>query len=168
METWDKETCITCGIQYLISAEYKAVLIDKGKTFYCPNGHGQSYKQAKIKDLEKLKARIKSQENTIEDLHAKNRELYNKNKELVKQKIITENSYPTIQDVSKPKKTDKKQTKNRHKKLTKLNGILIYQEVIDFLVNSTFKINKKQSNTTFKSAKGVIVQLSNDTFKLAK
>ncbi|GAI19549.1 unnamed protein product, partial [marine sediment metagenome] len=37
------ETCITCGITFAVPETYQRWLIEKHKTFYCPNGHDMYY-----------------------------------------------------------------------------------------------------------------------------
>lgn len=52
-----QETCCKCNVIYWITTEHQKRLIRCKNTFYCPNGHSQSYKGAteaqKIDNLER-------------------------------------------------------------------------------------------------------------------
>lgn len=52
-----QETCYQCSITYWITKELQQKLIKCKNTFYCPNGHPQSYKgksdAQKIADFER-------------------------------------------------------------------------------------------------------------------
>ena len=52
--TYVVETCYKCGIHFGLPEDfYKEVQDDTGKTFYCPNGHGQHYTEDKVAQLER-------------------------------------------------------------------------------------------------------------------
>jgi len=56
-----EHSCISCGISFWINKEHDVVLRKNKSSFYCPNGHQQSYMGET--DKEKLK---KEQEKTKE------------------------------------------------------------------------------------------------------
>lgn len=62
MET---ETCCNCGVLFAMSSDYKAHRRRKQDTFYCPNGHGQSYRgksdAAKLKEAEARETALRDQ-----------------------------------------------------------------------------------------------------------
>src|SRR3954468_22514452 len=55
------ETCFSCGVLFALESEFRErMLHNPGKTFYCPNGHGQHY-------LEKSwEQRLKDKEEALE------------------------------------------------------------------------------------------------------
>lgn len=55
-----EECCVNCKITFWITAEHQQELLRCHNTFYCPNGHPQSYRgetdKAKLERLEKILA----------------------------------------------------------------------------------------------------------------
>lgn len=46
------EICYHCGIEFGVPAQYqKTCMADSKKTFYCPNGHGQVYRESEADKL---------------------------------------------------------------------------------------------------------------------
>lgn len=47
------EHCYKCGVQFAVTREFHARCLEKGpdKTFYCPNGHGQVYRDSEATRL---------------------------------------------------------------------------------------------------------------------
>lgn len=43
LQTFELENCCNCGVAFAIPADMVRVLRETHRTFYCPNGHGQSY-----------------------------------------------------------------------------------------------------------------------------
>jgi len=64
------ETCITCGITFAVPETYQRWLIEKHKTFYCPNGHDMYYPSET--EAEKLRRKLRAQEKRTEELEAEN------------------------------------------------------------------------------------------------
>ena len=54
------QECCTCGITFGMLSSWDASLRDNKKTFYCPNGHSQSYigKSAAEKVREEMQAKV--------------------------------------------------------------------------------------------------------------
>lgn len=65
--------CCNCHVQFCVTQEHEAKLVETKETFYCPNGHPQSYtgksnKQV-IKDLRNIVTQCRNQKNaTMDDL----------------------------------------------------------------------------------------------------
>ncbi len=52
------QQCCECGINFGIPEDFKNILLDNGKTFYCPNGHSQYFTNKKsLEDRLKIKER---------------------------------------------------------------------------------------------------------------
>lgn len=47
------ETCCNCGIAFGMPEKFQKEKLQKGGSFYCPNGHGQHYCESDVKKLEK-------------------------------------------------------------------------------------------------------------------
>lgn len=64
------EECCACGTAFMIPKRMKTALLNSKNTFYCPNGHGQSYvgKTEAEKLKEKLDALQKEKEQEHETL----------------------------------------------------------------------------------------------------
>jgi len=60
-------TCYTCGTVFGINKKMKQNLLENGKLFYCPNGHGQQYTNRKTLEQQIVKkdAEIKDLSNRI-------------------------------------------------------------------------------------------------------
>jgi DNA repair exonuclease SbcCD ATPase subunit len=43
ISTYVIETCCECGVHFGVPQHLQSKLVEKHKTFYCPNGHGQAY-----------------------------------------------------------------------------------------------------------------------------
>lgn len=57
------EECCNCGITFHVPAVFqKACRADSRKTFYCPNGHGQSYTESEADKLRQERDRLKQNE----------------------------------------------------------------------------------------------------------
>ena len=54
------EDCCRCGVAFGMTQDFEARRRDDHKSFYCPNGHGQSYrgKTAHEKKIEQLESRV--------------------------------------------------------------------------------------------------------------
>ena len=51
------QNCCTCGIQFGVPKDYDSRLRKTGKSFYCPNGHSQSYTVGETEE-QKLKKQL--------------------------------------------------------------------------------------------------------------
>lgn len=50
---WEEdEVCVECGVEF--ASPVIAKRLDDGKTFYCPNGHSQSYTETESSKLKRL------------------------------------------------------------------------------------------------------------------
>lgn len=47
------ETCYKCGIGFGMPRSYQRDRVQKGGSFYCPNGHAQCYVESEVERLEK-------------------------------------------------------------------------------------------------------------------
>jgi hypothetical protein len=56
--------CCVCGIAFAVPARFKQVLQETHRTFYCPNGHGQSYLGQT--EVERLRDKLKTQNSELE------------------------------------------------------------------------------------------------------
>lgn len=50
--------CCECGVQFGVTQAYDAARQSDGKTFYCPNGHGQAYTETDAMRLRKAEERL--------------------------------------------------------------------------------------------------------------
>ncbi len=55
--------CPSCGIEWAVPSNYLRVRREKRDTFYCPNGHPQSYT---TNELDKLKAELEQEKRRTE------------------------------------------------------------------------------------------------------
>lgn len=55
---FEELVCIVCGTTYYIQEELDDLRREDGKSFYCPNGHGQHYKTSRQKQLEDAKKEL--------------------------------------------------------------------------------------------------------------
>ena len=75
MDNFIEEECCTCGVLFAISKALQLNWKDNNQTFYCPNGHRQSY----IKSTEQtLRENIKLKERRIETLEIENNKIERK------------------------------------------------------------------------------------------
>ena len=51
--TFDREDCSECGVVYFVPSDMQARALKDGRTFYCPNGHGQHYTETERVRLKK-------------------------------------------------------------------------------------------------------------------
>jgi hypothetical protein len=62
------EVCCDCGIEFHVpSAFHRACFSNSRKTFYCPNGHGQSYTQTEADILRRERDRLKQDAARMDD-----------------------------------------------------------------------------------------------------
>lgn len=66
------EECCACGTPFMIPKWMKKALLNSKQTFYCPNGHGQSYvgktEAEKLKEqLQKLQEEKQKQEEVLQN-----------------------------------------------------------------------------------------------------
>ncbi len=57
------QTCCNCGVMFAMETSYDKQLRETHKTFYCPNGHGQSYTGKT--EAEKLRDELKRKEQEL-------------------------------------------------------------------------------------------------------
>lgn len=57
--TLESQVCINCGVQFALPAELDRQLRQNKATFYCPNGHGQTYSQS---EADRLRIRLAAAE----------------------------------------------------------------------------------------------------------
>jgi hypothetical protein len=63
------QSCCTCGVLFgLTNEQHDQLLKNKGKSFYCPNGHGQHY--AGKSEAESLRERLEVQTQVARDRQA--------------------------------------------------------------------------------------------------
>ena len=55
------ETCCNCGIPFAVSEEFNAECRRKGKLFFCPNGHSQSYGKSEADKIRDEKVALEHQ-----------------------------------------------------------------------------------------------------------
>lgn len=48
-----EETCVACGTHYAVDSHLHSQFKSYGSTFYCPNGHGQSYTETEVMRLKR-------------------------------------------------------------------------------------------------------------------
>lgn len=53
MMVWKSQECVECGVAYCVSEGFDRARQADKKTFYCPWGHGQSYKESETDRLRK-------------------------------------------------------------------------------------------------------------------
>jgi hypothetical protein len=63
MTDFAEETCCTCGVVFGMPKALWKTCRNEKQTFYCPNGHGQSYKQS---EADRLKAQLLKAEQAAE------------------------------------------------------------------------------------------------------
>lgn len=51
---FETEECCECGIIFQVPEDFAENRQNDGQTFYCPNGHGQSYTDTDDEKIEKL------------------------------------------------------------------------------------------------------------------
>lgn len=54
---FETEECCVCGIVFQVTEGFSEKRSEDGRTFYCPNGHGQSYQDCEDDKIEKLEAK---------------------------------------------------------------------------------------------------------------
>lgn len=66
------ESCCNCGIIFGMLSDFREVLTnDPNKTFYCPNGHGMSFRKSKEQRLrEEAERALKMKENELANIAA--------------------------------------------------------------------------------------------------
>lgn len=52
---FETEECCECGIIFQVPEEFAENRQNDGRTFYCPNGHGQNYADTAEEEVGKLK-----------------------------------------------------------------------------------------------------------------
>ena len=62
MENFEKIECYKCGVIFAVSKTFESSWRRDKSTFYCPNGHGQSYTKS---TAELLEERIKEKDRKI-------------------------------------------------------------------------------------------------------
>lgn len=62
---FELQTCISCGCQFAIPAEFDTKLRQNHNSFYCPNGHPQCYSGKS--EAEKLREELKRKEQELAD-----------------------------------------------------------------------------------------------------
>jgi hypothetical protein len=70
LEEYVIEACVSCGVSFAVTKEHNDILRRKGRTFYCPNGHGMNYPgEEERNEKQILKQQIKSLENHRNNLY---------------------------------------------------------------------------------------------------
>lgn len=75
-----EEDCCNCGVSFFITSSLYRSLKRTKNTFYCPNGHAQSYRQS---EADELKEQLIQKNNLISSLQS---EITNCNKNKRKRK----------------------------------------------------------------------------------
>lgn len=65
------QLCCTCGVEFGVPDEYDTHRRNDGRTFYCPNGHGQSYTDSTASQLAKAKQDLAVVKGWAEKMEAK-------------------------------------------------------------------------------------------------
>jgi hypothetical protein len=59
-----RQDCITCGVVFFLPETLDKHVRDTGQSFYCPNGHAQSYTESRADKFKRLyEAETKRREN---------------------------------------------------------------------------------------------------------
>ncbi len=74
-----EEECCNCGVLFWITSDLHRNIKDNKRTFYCPNGHGQSYRKSRVDELEE---QLKAERNENGKLRMAKIELEVENKKL--------------------------------------------------------------------------------------
>lgn len=68
------EICCGCGVQFWMTTDLNRSRREDNRSFYCPNGHAQSYRENKLEILQKekdeLQRRLQAEINTAKHLAA--------------------------------------------------------------------------------------------------
>ena len=131
-ENWITETCLTCHVQFKITAEHESQLKKSHKSFYCPSGHTQFY-PGETK-AEKLEKELEYKQNHI-------KRLYDQNEERLKTINVLKKQLKDATEKKVVKKTVKKEERRGRKcslfdksqRITKINNASIWQPIIDHL-----------------------------------
>jgi hypothetical protein len=64
-----QKTCGTCGVIHFIPDELEQEAKSTGQTWYCPNGHGRSYKESEVDKYKRLYEQAeKYRQNAVSEL----------------------------------------------------------------------------------------------------
>ncbi len=55
------EECCACGVDFAMPTELRTRLLETGKTFYCPNGHGQHYSESTEAKLRQTEEKLREE-----------------------------------------------------------------------------------------------------------
>lgn len=81
-------TCAECGVQFLVSEQYRERLRETGKGFYCPSGHLLSYKKTGCeKKIDEVEKKLKQSEVWVEHLNEETKNLWRDINELKKKNL---------------------------------------------------------------------------------
>lgn len=87
------EICVSCGVPFLIPVNFRNILLESHRRFFCPNGHGQSY--CGETEAEKLKKQLQNKESQIAQLATSKVQLENQlNKANAKLTKVAEGKCP--------------------------------------------------------------------------
>lgn len=74
-QEWAVETCCKCKVQFAVTAGAQGRWKDSGETFYCPNGHGQCYRETPAarekKARQKAEAELAKKNTRVEELEGR-------------------------------------------------------------------------------------------------
>jgi len=90
------EECCNCHVLFAFPAEMRQRCIDTGESFYCPNGHCQSYTESTVTKLRhKLDQREAELQSTYDRLNGALKDVTNKKRQITKLKNRVKNGVCT-------------------------------------------------------------------------
>jgi hypothetical protein len=60
------EYCYLCGTPFAMEKQLQRHFLDNGDAFYCPNGHGQIYKDTREQEIKKLRQQLNNTEADVQ------------------------------------------------------------------------------------------------------
>ena len=69
-EEWRRLTCSECGIVYFFPEAWCDRASEKGKSWQCPNGHGQHFTGATMDSMRRERDRLKQENARLEEVAA--------------------------------------------------------------------------------------------------
>jgi septal ring factor EnvC (AmiA/AmiB activator) len=73
--TFEEVVCCKCGTTFQMDAELDELRQEDGETFYCPNGHAQSYTESTESEMKKLRDELAEVKKELAETQVENRRL---------------------------------------------------------------------------------------------
>lgn len=73
--TFEEIVCCKCGTTFQVDAVLDELRVEDGETFYCPNGHPQSYTDSTEKQLETVRSELAEVKKELAEVQIENRRL---------------------------------------------------------------------------------------------